>query len=47
VPEVLVDGTRFDVVRARPSYDDMLSLDTIPDWLSEVGPVSAGKRGAA
>jgi diaminopimelate decarboxylase len=47
VPEVLVDGTRFDVVRARPSYDDMLSLDTMPDWLSEVGPVSAGKRGAA
>jgi diaminopimelate decarboxylase len=47
VPEVLVAGTRFDVVRARPSYDDMLSLDTIPDWLSEVGPASAGKRGAA
>jgi diaminopimelate decarboxylase len=45
VPEVLVAGTRFDVIRARPSYDDMLSLDTIPTWLSEVTP--ARKRGAA
>ena len=35
VPEVLVAGDRFDVIRARPSYDDMLSLDTIPAWLSE------------
>jgi diaminopimelate decarboxylase len=47
VPEVLVAGTRFDVVRARPSYDDMLSLDTIPPWLSEVGAAPARKRGAA
>jgi diaminopimelate decarboxylase len=47
VPEVLVAGSRFDVIRARPSYDDMLSLDIIPTWLSEVGPVRARKRGAA
>ncbi len=47
VPEVLVSGTRFDVIRARPSYDDMLSLDTIPTWLSEVTPAPARKRGAA
>jgi diaminopimelate decarboxylase len=45
VPEVLVAGDRFDVIRARPSYDDMLSLDTIPTWLSEAAPVR--KRGAA
>jgi diaminopimelate decarboxylase len=45
VPEVLVAGDRFDVIRARPSYDDMLSLDSIPTWLSEVAP--ARKRGAA
>jgi diaminopimelate decarboxylase len=32
-PEVLVDGVRFAVIRARPSYDEMLALDTIPDWL--------------
>jgi diaminopimelate decarboxylase len=47
VPEVLVTGTRFDVIRARPSYDDMLSLDAIPAWLSEVSPAPARKRGAA
>jgi len=47
VPEVLVAGSRFDVVRARPSYHDMLSLDTIPPWLSEVGAAPARKRGAA
>jgi diaminopimelate decarboxylase len=33
VPEVLVDGDRFAVIRARPSYDELLALDTIPDWL--------------
>jgi diaminopimelate decarboxylase len=34
VPEVMVAGQRFAVVRARPSYDALLSLDTIPQWLS-------------
>ncbi len=33
VPEVLVDGARYAVVRRRPSYDEMLSQETIPDWL--------------
>lgn len=33
VPEVLVDGDRFHVVRARPSYDDLIGLDSLPDWL--------------
>ncbi len=33
VPEVLVDGNRYAVVRARPTYDDMLKLDSVPDWL--------------
>ena len=33
VPEVLVDANRFAVIRARQSYDAMLALDTIPDWL--------------
>ena len=46
-PEVLVAGARFDVIRARPSYDDMLSLDTIPTWLSKAGLSPARKRGAA
>ena len=33
VPEVLVDGDRFHVVRPRPSYDDLIGLDSVPDWL--------------
>lgn len=32
-PEVLVDGGRYAVIRQRQSYDAMLGLDTIPDWL--------------
>jgi diaminopimelate decarboxylase len=43
---VLVAGDRFDVIRARPSYDEMLSLDSIPEWLSEVAAEPARKRGA-
>jgi diaminopimelate decarboxylase len=35
VPEVLVSGVRFAVIRARPSYDAMLGLDAIPEWLEE------------
>ena len=32
--EVLVRGDRFDVVRPRPSYDHIIGLDRIPDWLA-------------
>jgi diaminopimelate decarboxylase len=35
VPEVLVDGARFAVVRSRQTYDEMLAQDVIPDWLGE------------
>jgi len=34
VPEVLVDGSNFAIVRRRPTYDEILALDTLPDWLS-------------
>jgi diaminopimelate decarboxylase len=34
VPEVLVDGTRWAVVRPRPSYADLIGLDRVPDWLA-------------
>jgi diaminopimelate decarboxylase len=40
VPEVLVAGDRFAVIRPRPSYDDMLSLDAIPDWLPKIAQES-------
>ncbi|WP_050528046.1 diaminopimelate decarboxylase [Pseudorhodobacter aquimaris] len=33
VPEVLVRGDHFAVIRARPTFDEMLSRDTIPEWL--------------
>ncbi len=34
VPEVLVDGARWAVVRARPSYEEMLARETTADWLA-------------
>jgi len=33
VPEVMVNGRDFALVRARPSYEDMLAQDRLPDWL--------------
>ena len=33
VPEVLVQGDHFAVIRARPTYEDMLARDSIPEWL--------------
>lgn len=33
VPEVLVDGDRFHVVRPRPTYEELIGLDSMPDWL--------------
>jgi len=34
VPEVLVDGDKFHVIRQRPSYDELLGLDSVPEWLA-------------
>ena len=33
IPEVLVQGDHFAVIRQRPSYEEMLSRDSIPEWL--------------
>jgi diaminopimelate decarboxylase len=33
VPEVLVKGGQWAVVRPRPSYEALIGLDQIPDWL--------------
>ena len=41
VPEVLVDGDRYTVVRPRGSYDDLIGLDRVPDWFG------AGEREGA
>lgn len=45
VPEILVAGARFAVIRERPSYEALLSLDCVPDWLGEIAG-AAGERGA-
>ncbi|MEY8096738.1 diaminopimelate decarboxylase [Falsihalocynthiibacter sp. S25ZX9] len=33
IPEVLVDGDQFAVIRARPTFQDMIDRDTVPSWL--------------
>ena len=33
IPEVLVDGDQFAVIRARPTYEEMIARDTLPKWL--------------
>ena len=33
IPEILVNGDHFAVIRARPTFDEILSRDTIPAWL--------------
>ncbi|AHC99862.1 diaminopimelate decarboxylase [Leisingera methylohalidivorans] len=33
IPEVLVHGDQFAVIRARPAFDEMINRDTIPEWL--------------
>jgi len=34
VPEVLVNGSEFAVIRKRPSVTDMLALEDLPPWLT-------------
>ena len=34
VPEVLVNGDEFHVIRPRPTYEDLIALDSVPDWLA-------------
>ncbi|CCB63288.1 MULTISPECIES: diaminopimelate decarboxylase [unclassified Hyphomicrobium] len=34
IPEVLVDGDKYAVVRPRPSYDDLIGADHLPPWLT-------------
>jgi len=33
IPEVLVRGDQFAVIRRRPTFDEMINRDTIPQWL--------------
>ena len=34
IPEVLVNGDRFAVIRPRPTYDELIGLDKLPPWLA-------------
>jgi diaminopimelate decarboxylase len=34
VPEVLVRGSDYAVVRPRPSFEDLIALDRLPQWLT-------------
>ncbi|MGX9351274.1 diaminopimelate decarboxylase [Shimia sp. W99] len=33
IPEVLVKGDQFAVIRRRPTYEEMINRDSIPTWL--------------
>jgi diaminopimelate decarboxylase len=33
VPEVLVDGDRFAIIRPRPSVAELIAMDRVPDWI--------------
>lgn len=33
IPEVLVHGHQFAVIRERPTFEDIINRDTIPEWL--------------
>jgi diaminopimelate decarboxylase len=33
IPEVLVQGDQYAVIRARPTFEEMISRDTVPQWL--------------
>lgn len=33
IPEVLVHGDQFAVIRTRPTFDEIINRDTIPPWL--------------
>lgn len=33
IPEVMVKGDQFSVIRPRPTYDDLINQDKLPDWI--------------
>jgi diaminopimelate decarboxylase len=35
IPEVLVKGDRFEVVRPRQTYEELIGLDRLPPWLAQ------------
>jgi diaminopimelate decarboxylase len=35
IPEVLVKDNAYHVIRPRPSYEEMIGADSLPDWLAD------------
>ena len=46
IPEVLVDQGQFAVVRRRPTFDEMLAQDCIPDWIDRGESAAETSRSA-
>lgn len=36
IPEVLVHRDQFAVIRPRPTFDEIINRDTLPEWLTEI-----------
>ena len=34
IPEVLVDGAKYAIVRKRPTFEEMTQLECVPEWLT-------------
>jgi diaminopimelate decarboxylase len=32
IPEVMVKGAQHALIRPRPSIDDLINLDRVPEW---------------
>jgi len=48
VPEVLVADDRFAVVRSRPTYEDMIRSEAVPEWLApDATPTGPGAKARA
>jgi diaminopimelate decarboxylase len=45
-PEIMVKDDRFEIVRPRQTYDQLIGLDRLPQWLEEsvAGPVRRVRR---
>ncbi|MEM6372774.1 MAG: diaminopimelate decarboxylase, partial [Pseudomonadota bacterium] len=35
IPEVLVKDDQYAVIRRRPTFDEMINRDSIPEWLED------------
>ena len=38
IPEVLVNGADWSVVRPRQTYEELIGQDRLPDWLGKNAP---------